>query len=173
MFWPNNNLFMMLSWSCLFVIVMVMMQICCDSMFDEIMFSTNFDKCALYQLEPVIWGDRQSDVILVPLCQTTICENSPPPLFSPSCLCERLIFSKIRAATKASACNALTGDSKLVFASTGSRLLDQKERKWKLREARLDKPARLRFWDECGDPLRAAAGNRRPSLTATANVMHL
>ena len=67
-----------------------------------------------------------------------------------------LIFSKIRAATKASACNPLTGDSKLVFASTGSRLLDQKERKWKLREVRLDKPARLRFWDECGDPLRAA-----------------
>ena len=32
-----------------------------------------------------------------------------------------LIFSKIRAATKASACNALTGDSKLVFASAGSR----------------------------------------------------
>lgn len=55
------------------------------AVFVENLFSTYFDKCSLYQLEPVIWSDRQSDVT----CQTKICENSrsappfhPPLLFS-------------------------------------------------------------------------------------------
>ena len=55
------------------------------ALFVENLFSTYFDKCSLYQLEPVIWSDRQSDVT----CQTKICENSrsappfhPPLLFS-------------------------------------------------------------------------------------------
>ena len=65
--------------SILEIMTMMTMQIFSDAMFDEIMFSTYFDKCALYQLELVIWSDRQSDVT----CQTKICENSPlPVLFS-------------------------------------------------------------------------------------------
>ena len=62
--------------SILETMTMMTMQIFSDAMFDEIMFSTYFDKCALYQLELVIWSDRQSDVT----CQTKICENSPLPL---------------------------------------------------------------------------------------------
>ena len=36
------------------MLTMAIMKSCCDAMFDLILFSTYFDKCALYQLEPVI-----------------------------------------------------------------------------------------------------------------------
>ena len=64
------------------MLTLVMMQNCCDVMFDLILFSTYFDKCALYQLvESVIWSDRQSDV--TGLSNTDLWEFSPSASISP------------------------------------------------------------------------------------------
>ena len=58
------------------MLTLAMMQSCCDVMFDLILFSTYFDKCALYQLvESVIWSDRHSDVTC--LSNTDLWEFSP------------------------------------------------------------------------------------------------
>ena len=87
--WENiKGLAIVFFWLCQPIVHLRRLKVPDDvAVFVENLFSTYFDKCSLYQLEPVIWSDRQSDVT----CQTKICENSrsappshPPLLFSPS-----------------------------------------------------------------------------------------